>query len=158
MTFLEHLASAKQSLFRFEYLQDFSIPEEKEALELFEKTGKFHTDDMQEWWDFLHTLHTRGVVTERVRLVREPQSLYMRHELLVHKESVAQGDRITVLTEQSLTPAIAALGDFWLIDGRKVLKMNYTATGEYLGFEEVSDLAPYLAAKEYLLSNSVPIG
>ena len=157
MNLLDHLSLAKESIFRFEYLQDFSIPGEQAALDHFEKTGEIDITDVQEWWDFLATLHARGVATERVRLVREPQNVYTRHELLVHKESVAHGDDIRVLAEGRLTPEVDTLGDFWLIDNALVLKMNYTTTGEYLGFEEVVDTAPYISAKEYLLARSTAL-
>lgn len=150
MTLLERLGAAKESIFRFEYLQDFSMPEEVESLRRFEETGEVDASGMDEWWTFLAGLHARGVETRRVRLVREPRSVYVQHELLVHKESVKHGDDIRMITKDVLTPEIEALGDFWMIDDSAVLRMNYSPAGEYLGFEEVRDVARYVAAREYL--------
>jgi len=157
MNLLEHLETAQKSIFRFEYLQEFLVPGEETSLKRFEETGEVDVSDMGEWWSFLKSLHAKGVRTERVRLVREPQTRYTTCELLVHKKSVEQGDDIRVLKEKDLTPDLERLGDFWLVDDKIVLRMNYSPSGEYLGFEEVADTASYVAAREYLWAHALPL-
>lgn len=157
MSLGEKLKSARESLFRFEYLQEFDVPEESPAFRKYQTNEEVEIRHlMQGWWDFLEAEHAEGVRTERVRLVRAPQTRYLEWELLIHRESLKHGDHIRILKEDSLTPDVEVLGDFWLIDDTTALKMNYGARGRFLGFEEV-DAEPYIQAKIYLLKNSAPL-
>lgn len=154
---MEYLSSAKESLFRFEYLQDFDTPEEREIFRAYKSNGQIEIRPlMQGWWNFLKAKHEEGVITQRVRLVKMPETEYLKWELFIHRQTAQQGDDIRVLSEDQLTEALEQLGDFWLVDDSIALKMNYDSTGKYLGCEEVS-VEPYEKAKKYLLDKSSPI-
>ncbi len=157
MNLMDYLESAKKSLFRFEYLQDFNIPEEKDDFETYKKTGKFDPTMMKEWWNFLESKQREGVIAQRVRLVREPFTKYTEWEIEIYKETIKHGDEIKTLSEDKLTTALDELKDFWIIDDSIVLSIKYTSIGEYLGFEKVVNIDTYLNAKRYLLENSVPL-
>src|SRR6266481_2023346 len=153
MDFSEYLQSAKASLFRFEYLQEFHMSEEQEVFRTYSTTGIVEIRPiMQDWWNFLEMKHRDGVHTQRVRLIRFPISKYLEWELYIHRQTIKHGDDIRSLTEDLLMPELEDLGDFWVIDDTIALKMNYDSTGKYLGFEKV-DVEPYIKAKEYLLRN-----
>ena len=112
---------------------------------------------MQGWWEFLELKQKEGVKTERVRLVREPLSDYVRWELEIHKQSMQHGDDIRVLTAEKINSSLEALQDFWLIDEHTVLKMQYSPAGEYHGFSASPEMQVALDAKNYLLSNSISL-
>jgi len=153
----DYLQSSKKSLFRFEYLQEFDVPEEKDLFRIYEATGKVEiVPMMQDWWNFLESKQIKGVVTQRVRFIKFPLTKYLEWELRIHLETVKHGDEIRVINEPQLPSEIAALGDFWLIDDSIALHMNYDAQGRYLGFQEVAS-QPYREAKQYLLNNSIPM-
>jgi hypothetical protein len=153
MTLGEHLQSARESLFRFEYLQEFDTPEEKELFRTYIVNGKAEIRPMmKDWWGFLEAKHAEGVLTQRVRFVRIPQTKYVEWELYIHRQSLSHGDQIYILEESKLIPDIEKLGDFWLVDDVKALKMKYDSEGRYVEFEEVN-VQPYMQAKGYLLDN-----
>jgi hypothetical protein len=157
MDFSKYLQSAKNSLFRFEYLQEFDMPEEHELFKTYKATGKVEIRPiLQDWWNFLEMKHTEGVCTQRVRLIRSPMTKYLEWELYGHRQTIKHGDDIRVLDENRLMPELEDLGDFWVIDDSIALKMNYDSTGKYLGFKEV-DPKLYIKAKKYLLDNSVEL-
>ena len=154
----EHLKSAKESLFRFEYLQEFDVPKEREFFKTGQIYGQAEIENlMHDWWNFLDTRRKEGVLTQRVRLVRLPLTKYLEWELYVHRQTVERHkDDIRTLSEENLRPDIEKLGDFWLVDDSVALKMNYDSDGKYLGFEEVAP-QPYIDAKRSLLENSTSI-
>jgi len=155
MDLYDYLKSAKKSLFRLEYLQEYNVPEEAEFFEQYKKTGGIDTKDlMQEWWDFLKQKNDKGVIMQRVRLVKKPITKYLEWELKVYKETARYGEEIKLLPEYKSTPELDELGDFWLVDDSVGLKMNYDESGQYESFELVSDIKLYLNAKKYLLENS----
>lgn len=48
--------------------------------------------------------------------------------------------------------------DFWLIDNKIVLKMNYSIGGEYKGFEVVENsISNYIEIKDLLIRNSTDL-
>jgi len=154
---MHHLQSAKKSLFRFEYLQDFNISSEKDNFDAYKKTGVFDHGMMKSWWNFLELKQKEGVVAQRVRLVRKPITKYTEYSLEIFKETIKYGDEIRILPEEKITSDLEKLKDFWLIDDSVVLDMKYSKIGEYLGFKVIDDMKPYLKAKKYLLENSISL-
>jgi hypothetical protein len=151
----EQLDSAKSSLFRFEGLQTYDPTKKEEAFQKFLQTGVRDLSGMQEWWDFIRSKTSSGVVMQRVRLVTFPLTDYTRFELPAHARSVEQGDDIRIITE----PVFSSLGinvkDFWMVDEAVVLRMQYDNGGLYLGCELEHNVEPYIHAKQHLLEHSV---
>ncbi len=155
---MECLSSAKQSLFRFEFLQEFSSSDEFSYFQEYKATGKVEVHSlMQGWWDFIESKRDEGVTLQRVRLVREPLTDYVRWELEIHKQSSDYGDNICVLKEEKINSILKELGDFWIIDDHTVLKMQYSAQGQYEGFSVLPDAEKATTAKTYLIEQSTPL-
>ena len=144
MELYKYLQSAQKSLFRFEAFQDYKV--EGDGID---------DDGMKEWWDFI-TLKTKsGVKMQRVRLIIEPLTEYTKNELVVHKKSKTFGDDIRLIREDVFKNLKLKQEDFWLIDDSVILKMNYGARGEYLGFDIIKNgVDDYIAAKNVLIKNS----
>ncbi len=93
---------------------------------------------------------------ERVRLVAEPLTEYAKNELIVHKKSKTFGDDIRIIKEKTFNTLNIKKEDFWLVDEKLVLKMNYSIIGEYLGFDIIeNDMDSYIKTKNLLLRSSV---
>lgn len=156
MDLMAYLSAAKRSLFRYEYLQDFSAVD-KEGFEEWQRSGSIEEAKLDEWIAFLEKKHKEGVTTQRVRRVVLPLNAYTRYELAVHRIIAQYGDDIRVVTDDAITSLAAPAFDFWLIDETIALKMLYGERGVFLGIEKQSDPEPYLRAMGALLSPSVPV-
>jgi hypothetical protein len=151
---MDYLAQAKESIFRFEYLREYKVPSEWDSFTRYQDTGILDTSFLREWWSFLEGLHAKEIITQRVRLVREPKTEYTKWELQVHQQTLSHGDDIRIISQDKLTPVLELLKDFWLIDFTTALSMVYSDAGEYLGFTVHNNAEEYSVAKKYLLDNS----
>jgi hypothetical protein len=156
MDLMDYLKSAKKSLFRFEYLQEFKAGEDGN-IDQWRKTGEIDENLFKEWWNFLEGKHKEGVITQRVRRIMYPLNEYTQWELQTHKLSIQHGDDIRKITDDEFHKLNICATDFWFIDDSVVLIMKYSNEGKYLGFSIESDIATYLKYKEALLNNSEPI-
>ena len=156
MKLIDHLGSAKQYIFRFEYLQDFSATDAK-SFEYWQKNGNIDEQSVKEWWDFLEGFHKQGVVTKRVRRIVRPMNEYTRFELEVHKKTAKRGDKIRTIADDVYQTLDISFKDFWLIDDTTVIDMNYDDSGRYLGFSVNPRVGEYIKAKDLLWRHALPI-
>ncbi len=148
MELFDYLKSANKSLFRFESLQTYNVEGEDIS---------DPDEGMEDWWDFIASKTKAGVTMQRVRLVTQPLTDYTKMELEVHKKSKTFGDDIRIIDEEKFKSLQIKQQDFWLIDDSVCLTMNYSASGEYLGFTIENDVETYLKIKSSLLENSVEL-
>ena len=143
MNLMHYLENAKTSLFRWEALQEYKVEED---------------DDLTPWWSFIEEKVAEGVIMQRVRLIKLPLNTYTKDEIESHKISCEKGDDIQCILQPKFS--VENFNDFWLIDEKIVLNMNYSDDGEYRGFEveeNQSVLDDYLNFKKELLSHSKSI-
>jgi len=147
MDLYQYFQSANKSLFRFEALQDYKVDGDR-----------IDDEDMKEWWDFIASKTNNGVKMERVRLVTEPLTEYTKNELVVHRKSKMFGDDIRIIKEKTFKRLNIPQEDFWLIDEAVVLKMNYSETGEYNGFDIIkNNIDEFQKIKDILLKKSISL-
>ena len=147
MDLYQYLQSAQKSLFRFEALQEYKV----EGDEIDDK-------DLIEWWDFITSKTKSGVVMERVRLIVEPLTEYTKRELVIHAKSKTLGDDIKTIDEVVFNKLHIQQEDFWLIDEKLALIMQYSETGNYLSFDVIErDVEKYIATKDMLIAHSSPL-
>ena len=156
---MDYLQSAQKSLFRFERLQVYDMPEEQTAFQNFCQTGVLKiTGSDKEWFAFLQEKHGQGVVTQRVRLIEYPLTDYTRFELAFHRVALQHGDDIRFVTKELLNGLSLPVKDFWLIDDKIILIQNYDTAGRWLGFEVgEQDMAVYQQGKNVLLEKAQPL-
>ncbi len=145
MELFEYLKSANKSLFRFESLQEYEVE------------GEDMSDEgMKEWWNFIIQKTQEGILMQRVRLVVEPLTEYTKNELEVHKKSKGIGDDIRIMKGDSFNTLNIKQEDFWLVDNKIVLRMNYSISGEYKGFDVIEEnIEEYTETKDRLIKNSI---
>lgn len=160
MDLYSYLQSAGQSLFRFESLQEYNVEGEKKEFEEYLRTGKIdlESDSFKEWCAFIEKNKEQGAEMRRVRLVTFPLTHYTQYELYFHQKAVEHGDDIKIIDEKNFKKIGIRVGDYWLIDKRIALLMNYGNNGEYLGFEVIDkDVERFLNYKKLLSENSVSL-
>jgi hypothetical protein len=147
MDLYQYLKSANTSLFRFEALQDYKV--EGDGMD---------DKEMKEWWNFIESKVKSGVVMQRVRLIIEPLTEYTKNELVVHKKSKTFGDDIRIIKNGIFVTLNIKEEDFWIIDGKIVLRMNYSVDGAYLGFDVIDNNPKhYVDIAKLLLKYSVDL-
>lgn len=114
----------------------------------------------QPWLDELRAEKAAGKRRYRVRVLRTPLSDYDRYACeWGYAPNAAAGEEINIL-DVAATPRPAGIGDedFWLLDDEHVLRMIYTAAGQFQGSVAADDPGPYLAARDAALAAAVPFG
>src|SRR4051794_40207666 len=120
-----------QSWFRLETLQEYDVDYETNGLAELLTNGNVGSGDPG--WQALVRGHvTRGRNLQRVHVVREPLSDYLRYELAVYELNSAAGEEIRILPiHDAEPPNLAGAYDFWIFDDRDVWTMTYDQQGRF---------------------------
>lgn len=136
------LVNFRYSLFRMETLQAYSGSSEDEAFAEWRRTGIVPlTDELSQWCDRIQRRVDDGARVQRVHVVVEPPTDYMRFELASYAPNVAAGEDVRVIpARDGWWPAdVPSDTDFWLIDGWQLWRMRYAPDGGWLGAELADD-------------------
>jgi hypothetical protein len=153
------LSSFQRSAFRLEVLDRYTIPGEEDWLEAFRRDGSIPdlTPESYPWLKLLADAAAAGRTVQRVHIVSEPLSEYVRWELGMYRLLAAAGEDVRI-ADRGRYPELAELGpDFWLLDNTTVAVMHYDQEGRYLGAELADDAAPYRAQRDLALRRSVSL-
>lgn len=114
----------------------------------------------QPWLDRLAAHREAGIGHSRVHILSTPPTNYLRYECeWGYVPNVQAGEDVRIIDRSELpTPALPVDHDFWLIDDRYAVRMDYDAHGRFLGAETVSesDLSRYLIARDLAVRASEP--
>lgn len=107
----------------------------------------------QAWLDDLRSVAATGRTWRNVHIVRTPLSDYLRYSFewgCTDNVAAGQDVRVLDLTESPHLAALASANDFYVIDGRRVVRMVYSADGRYEGAVAVGadGVAGYAALAE----------
>lgn len=156
--FGELFATFRQSAWRWESQGTYREPYESVALARFLRGEELDTSYLQGWLDDVRAATRAGRRFERVRLLTEPLTDYLRFELAVTLANVAAGEDIRVLPPD----AGALLGlpdhDFWIFDDREVATLKFGPDG-LLGAEIDDDpatLARHRQWRDLAWSEAIP--
>ncbi|WP_026454245.1 DUF6879 family protein [Saccharomonospora iraqiensis] len=136
------LAHFRYSLFRLETFQRYSGSSEDEAFAEWRRTGSLpRTDELRAWCEWIDQRIREGCRAQRVHVVREPLTDYLRFELASYKPNVLAGEEVRIIpvSEGCWPTDVPAESDFWLVDGRSLWSMRYGHGGEWLGAQHVAD-------------------
>jgi hypothetical protein len=133
----------RHSVFRLETLQRYRGSGEDEAIAAFSTGTRTPPPDpvQDEWEAMIRANRAVGKVMQRVHVVVEPASDYMRFELTwAYAPNVAAGEdiRIIPVCDGGPWPDGVPHRDFWLIDSDLYLA-HYADDGTWLGVEHVDD-------------------
>ncbi|MGH7882536.1 MAG: DUF6879 family protein [Candidatus Dormibacteraceae bacterium] len=154
-----------RSVFRMETLQQYSVPQEEEALRLFRETGqvRHRTVENSSWLALIQQTTGEGKKWQRVHVVQSPLTEYVQYELQSYRDTIAVGFD-TRIVDVGDHPELSSVNeDFWLFDveteAPTLVLMRYDSSGHYIG-AEVSDnreaLARCRAQRDLALAVSDP--
>jgi hypothetical protein len=94
-----------------------------------------------EWLELVRSARAAGKRMERVHVVVEPLSDYLRYELAWwYADNVAAGEDVRILpTRPRQWPAGLPRHDFWLYDSQKLAVLHYDPQGRLYRAELVGD-------------------
>jgi hypothetical protein len=134
--FEEHIFDAQRYAWRWEQQPHYWIGYEQDKLDAFLAGAPEIPDDnpdMVAWLDQIRKLRAAGVLVGRVRVIEEPPTDYQRWLLWMDRWNTAAGEEIHYLPrwvlQQMGRPPFAPTADWWLIDGERLLIMNYAPDG-----------------------------
>jgi hypothetical protein len=149
----------RRTAFRLETLRAYNIPEEAESLRLW-REGKPRPawQREREWLRTVATATAAGKFIQRVRVVRQPLSDYVRLEFdWGYPDNVASGEDIRVLelADGDRIPGMLDHDD-WLFDDVVAVRMEYTEDGAFIRRAEVLDVVPYRRCRDVAVVRAVP--
>jgi hypothetical protein len=154
------LTSFRRTAFRLETRQHYLVPEETAAFERFLRGGPPESQWTDEWTQLVAAATSDGKRMQRVRVVQEPLSPYVRFELTWGSpNSVAAGEQIHVLVDEP-GQVQAPREDFWLFDGTIVVRLRYDGDGRFLGADTVTDPAAvtrHRQVRDNALARAIPL-
>ncbi|MGH3983773.1 MAG: DUF6879 family protein [Pseudonocardiaceae bacterium] len=133
----------RRSCFRLETLQCYRGSGEDDSIQAFlaGRTPQPHPGK-QEWMALVGAAVRDGRTMQRVHVVTEPLTDYVRFEVAwsyAHSVSAGEDVRIIPLAECEPWPADVPLNDFWLFDDTQLFGMRYGADGTWIGVAHLTD-------------------
>jgi hypothetical protein len=155
--FTDHPEPAGRGAFRLETLPAYEVASDGSDFARYLAGEAAPTPERkQPWLARLRHEKERGLHRSRVHVVDAPLSDYLRYECewsYVPNGEAGEEIRILDRSEVRLTvehdELFTTTGDFWLLNGEVVVRMNYDEQGRFIGAEIVSDdVAVYQRAAE----------
>lgn len=142
-------ASFRYTAYRLEALQWYDVSYEREPVRRF-VAGDAHVTDptKPEWVSVIRNAVSTGRRMERVHVVTEPLSEYIRYELTCsYGPNVAAGEDIRILpVRQGEWPGDLPREDYWLFDSSDLWSMTYDDAGAFLRADLIRDPAAIVRA------------
>ncbi|MGX7670442.1 DUF6879 family protein [Plantactinospora sp. DSM 117369] len=111
------------------------------------------------WLSFVHGVTDNGTQIQRLRIVTEPLSDYMRWALEMDPANITAGEEIRYLPRQAATGTSLPAEDCWLFDDDKLLLSLFQPDGRGAGYAEADDpelLTTYRAVRDQLWPQATP--
>ncbi len=111
------------------------------------------------WLSFIKEVTTRGVGVERVRVVTEPHTDYVRWELALDPQNIDAGEHIRYLPRRHAQGIVLPAEDFWLFDDDRLVLSLFKPEGGSGGFAREYDpdlIRRYRTACNQVWSRAVP--
>lgn len=152
--FDDHFEHAKVNIFRLETLQCYGNSGEDPALAAFE-AGEPHliTPSKHEWITLVRDRTAAGCTMQRVHVVQEPITDYLRFELTWgYQPNVDAGEDIGIVPVPPGNPWPCGLPqrtDFWMFDFSVLYALRYHPDGSWIAAERVTDRAAIQQARRW---------
>ena len=147
--------SFRSSAFRLECLPAYAVTEDDEAQAFHQwLRGEQASEKEREWPKLVASAVAAGKSMQRVRLVPEPPSQYLRFQMAWgYPANVAAGEDIRMLDHEP--PGLLKV-DFWLFDDEVAVVLEYDDQGRFMRPVVAETLAPYCQARDLALASSMP--
>jgi Family of unknown function (DUF6879) len=118
-----------ESAFRLETLDHYAMAYEEEAVRRFLAGEAQDTTFIAPWLERVAAAVNAGRRMQRVHVVTEPLSDYLRFEITGYRLNVEAGEDVRVLPRRATGALELPDHDFWLVDGQQVASMLYDGDG-----------------------------
>jgi hypothetical protein len=135
----------RHTAYRLEILQSYDVGYEDQSFRAFLAGDPLVADPARdEWTGMVRAAAADGKVFQRVHLVTEPLSDYVRYELAWwYAPNTEAGDDVRILPADRVPSkelaALIGLGDYWLFDSSDLWVMHYDTDSRFQYAEQVSD-------------------
>ncbi len=137
------LESAEHSAVHLELRDSYGTSEESGDFARWQRTGVSNNDPdsdfWAEWTNLVRPTVARGVVMQRLRIVSEPVSEYIRYEYAGTAVNLAIGEDVRWLPRKQASDLALPGNDFWLIDDEIVQWNYFTGDGDSAGHENTDE-------------------
>lgn len=131
--FLQAFADFEHTAWRLEARSSYGVTEEDEPFQRFLAGEDPGVDWHQPWLDLISAQTTQGKRVERVRLIGDPPSDYLRFSLWCTPYNLRTGEDIRYLPEMRARKLTLPEHDFWLFDSRTIGYLEFDPDGRFLG-------------------------
>jgi hypothetical protein len=145
--------------FRLETLDQYAADYEEEAVRRFLAGEPLDPGFIAPWLEQVATATGAGRQLQRVHVVTEPLSDYLRFEMDGYRFTVAAGEDVRILPRSVARELELPGEDFWLFDDGPVARMRYDRHGAFLGAELVEEpdvVARYCQGRDVALQAATP--
>lgn len=148
--FIDKFRRFRYSVFRLETLQAYGNSGEDDAMAAFLAGDPVPvTPELREWTHMIRANVEAGRTVQRVHVVTEPLSDYVRFELAGYAPNVEAGEDIRIIPVrewESWPVDLPQEHDYWLFDNHELYDQHYGPGGWWLGTEPVDDPARVVEA------------
>jgi hypothetical protein len=155
----EFFDSYEQSAFRLETLPVYAMADEEDEFRRFLAGEKPPEGHHYSWLDRVARFRRTGRIIQRVHVVRQPLTDYLRYEFeWAYAFNVKAGEEIKILDVTERDNLGLPDEDFWMFDEHRVVRMLYRPDGSQIGRELLDDpdIETYLRYRDIALERSVP--
>lgn len=131
--------NGRRRAFHVEMRDRYNVEQEVEP---FSKWLNGEADDFEwrrEWLAFIAGITTSGVAVQRLRIISEPPTDFIRWEMSCDPQNLDAGEEIRYLPRQETTDLGLPPEDFWLFDDDTLVLSLFKPDGRSGGFASVSD-------------------
>jgi hypothetical protein len=160
----EFFASFARSAWRLETLPAYGTPESDPSFAAYLELG--HLPPLEErpakqaWMAAVRQAVADGKQLGRVHVLRRPLTPYLAYELATYPENVKAGEDVRI-ADLDQHPELAQLDtDFWLLDDRLALVMDYDPEGRFRSLTPTSDpsvLRRCRRRRDLAIARSIPL-
>jgi hypothetical protein len=157
------LAEFEYTAYRLELLAAYAEDSEAAALTAF--TAGQEPDiypGKRGWLEKVRTAAATSRVMQRVHVITEPLSPYLQFEIgWSYSLNVGAGEDIRILTTDRAPAVVMEAGDYWLLDSRTLIRMEYDTGGRLARVSHISDTDAITSAnyaRDAALHYAIPLG
>jgi hypothetical protein len=151
----------RHSAYRLELLDEYDSPSTRVRVARF-LTGQPDDAEVRTYWDRVVGEARRAAKTmQRVHVITEPPTDYLRFELAFYRGSVLAGEDIRILSGDLATDLDLPGFDYWLFDDERAAVMYYGDRGTWLHTEIVTEssfVADCRRWRDQALSRAISLG
>jgi hypothetical protein len=140
--FLQLFSDFEHSAQRLETRDFYLIPDEQAEFEQFLAGGPDDPDEAEKraaWLENVRAATASGKRLERVRVVPEPLTPYLRFELRGTSYNADAGEDIRYVNQQRADALDLPSHDYWIFDSARLALLYFTVAGRFLGAQVVTE-------------------